>query len=256
MSDDLARARDIVGRATALVVLTGAGISTASGIPDFRGPEGLWTKDPGAEMLSTIDRYVADPEVRRRAWRSRVDQRHVVPAPNAGHRALVELEARGVLLLLVTQNIDGLHEAAGTSPSHLVEIHGSARDSICLSCGHRQPIELTYPRVLAGDDDPHCLEIVGGRMCGGILKSAVISFGQQLIAADLQRAETAALNCDCLLAVGTTLSVFPAAGIVPLAASHGAPIVILNNAPTEMDDLAAAKVSGDITELLPALVRP
>lgn len=251
---DLDAAREVLAAASRVTVLTGAGISTASGIPDFRGPEGVWTKDPGAEARATLQRYVADPEVRRAAWRSRVARRDVVPAPNAGHTALLALEKRGVLVLLVTQNTDGLHVAAGSDRTRLVEIHGSARDSVCLTCGHRQPIELTYPRVIAGDDDPRCLEIVGGATCGGLLKSAVISFGQSLVPADLARAEQAAANCDVLLCVGTTLTVFPAAGMAPIAAEHGAAVVIVNDQPTAMDHLAAVRVGGDITEVLPALL--
>jgi NAD-dependent deacetylase len=247
-------ARSLVRDAARVTVLTGAGISTASGIPDFRGPEGVWTKDPAAEMLSTYERYVRDADVRKAAWRSRVTRRFNVPEPNDGHRALLALERRGTLVLLVTQNIDGLHLRAGSDPARLVEIHGSARDSLCLTCGHRQAIELTYPRVLAGDEDPACLEIRTGAACGGILKSAVISFGQSLVAADLARAEDASENCDALLCVGSTLSVFPAAGMVPMAHRAGAAIVIVNAQPTAMDDLATVHVGGDITEVLPALL--
>lgn len=253
-TSDLERARAVLASATRVTVLTGAGISTASGIPDFRGPQGVWTRDPAAEARATLQRYVSDPDVRRAAWHSRVARRDVVPAPNAGHTALLALEERGVLVLLVTQNTDGLHVAAGSDRSRLVEIHGSARDSVCLACGHRQPIELTYPRVIAGDDDPTCLEIVADATCGGLLKSAVISFGQSLVPADLARAEEAAASCDVLLCVGTTLTVFPVAGMAPLAARHGATVVIVNDQPTAMDDLAAVRVGGDITEVLPALL--
>ncbi len=241
-------ARDLLGAAERVVVLTGAGISTDSGIPDFRGPNGLWTKDPGAEKLSTLDHYVSDPDVRRRAWRRRLDTAGQAYEPNAGHRALVELERRGTLELLITQNIDGLHLAAGTSPDKLVEIHGTTRDVVCLSCDDRAPMERALERVRAGDEDPSC------RSCGGILKSATISFGQGLVEHDLRRADVAARRADLLLAVGSTLGVYPIANVVPLAKSHGADVVIVNGGPTEMDDLADVRLEGSISHLLPAIV--
>ncbi len=235
-----AEARRLIDRATRVVVLTGAGISTDSGIPDFRGPNGVWTKDPGAERRATLDVYLAEPEVRRAAWQRRAEDEGTEVRPNAGHRALVALERRGTLDTLVTQNIDGLHQAAGSDPARVVEIHGSVRDVACLRCGHRDPMGVAVARVRAGDPDPACLEVLDdGTVCGGILKSATISFGQQLVAADLLRAETAALHCDLLLCVGSTLQVYPAAGMVPLAARAGAPIVIVNRDPTPFDDLAS-----------------
>jgi NAD-dependent protein deacetylase/lipoamidase len=248
-------ARELVAGARRIVVLTGAGISTASGIPDFRGPEGIWTKDPAAEMLSSYQTWLSDPEVRKAAWRSRALRSGADVQPNEGHRALLALERRGALLLLVTQNIDGLHQLAGTSPELIVEIHGSSADTVCLRCRHRQPIGPTLARVRRGDDDPTCLEVVDGAPCGGMLKSAVISFGQSLVATDLERAERAAEQCDLLVAVGSTLGVFPAAGLVPIAKSTGAKVVIVNGQPTEMDALADAVVDGDITAELPRLIR-
>jgi len=228
-------------------VLTGAGISTESGIPDFRGPQGLWTKNPGAEKMATLSHYVADKEVRERAWRNRLESPTWKAEPNAGHRALVALERAGNLHLLITQNVDGLHLAAGTSPARLVEIHGSLREVVCLDCGERAPMERALARVRAGESDPPC------RSCGGILKSATISFGQNLVAHDLRRAEGAARECDLLLAVGSTLSVYPIAGVVPIAKQCGAQIVIVNAEPTEMDDLAEAVIRGPIGEILPRL---
>jgi NAD-dependent protein deacetylase/lipoamidase len=231
-----------------VAVLTGAGISTESGIPDFRGPQGVWTRNPGAEKMATLSHYVSDPEVRRRAWRSRLESPTWKAEPNEGHRALVRLERAGNLLLLVTQNVDGLHLAAGTSPERLVEIHGSVRDVVCLDCGERAPMERALARVRAGEVDPPC------RSCGGILKSATISFGQNLVARDLERAERAARECDLLLAVGSTLSVYPAAAVVPIAKRSGAQIVIVNAEPTGMDELADAVIRGPIGEILPRLV--
>jgi len=230
------------------VVLTGAGISTESGIPDFRGPQGVWTRNPEAEKQSTIQHYVADPEVRRRAWQSRLDSPAWGAQPNAGHRALVALERRGKLDTLITQNIDGLHQAAGSSPERVVEVHGTMREVVCLACGERAPMERALARVRAGEEDPPC------RTCGGILKSATISFGQSLVAGDIARAERAARQCDLLLAIGTKLSVWPVAGVVPVAKDAGARVVILNAEPTDMDGLADAVLRGSIGEILPRLI--
>jgi NAD-dependent deacetylase len=231
-----------------VAVLTGAGISTESGIPDFRGPQGVWTKNPGAEKMATLQNYVADPEIRKRAWKNRLETFGRSVEPNAGHRALVELERRGKLHALLTQNVDGLHHAAGSSPEIIVEIHGTVREVACLSCGERAPMERAMARVRAGEEDPAC------RSCGGILKSATISFGQSLVPEDLMRAEQAAQQCEVMIAIGTTLSVYPIAGVVPIAKHQGARIVILNAEPTEMDHLADAVLRGSIGVTLPQIV--
>ncbi len=236
--------RSWIDAAERIVVLTGAGISTDSGIPDFRGPQGVWTKDPEAEKMSDIRYYVADPEIRRRSWRAKLAGAELKRTPNAGHRALTALDRRGKLHLLVTQNVDGLHHDAGSDPERIVEIHGTLREYACLDCGDRGPIGLVFDRVRGGEDDPACKE------CGGILKSATISFGQGLVAEDLERADHAARSCDLLLAVGSTLSVQPIAGVVPLARQCGARIVIVNGEPTAMDELADAVVRGSISEVL------
>jgi len=245
---DLAAARHVIDHARRIVVLTGAGISTDSGIPDFRGPQGVWTKNPEAEKMATIQHYVADAEVRRRAWRSRLETPIHDREPNDGHRALVTLERRGVLDTLITQNVDGLHLKAGSSPERVIEIHGTTREVVCLDCGERAPMERALARVRAGEADPPC------RTCGGILKSATISFGQGLVQADLERAGAAARRCDLMLAVGTKLSVYPIAGVVPVAKEAGARVVILNAEPTEMDSLADILLRGSISALLPRLV--
>src|SRR5690349_3566647 len=219
MPDEISKVRRWVDGAKRIVVLTGAGISTDSGIPDFRGPQGVWTRNPQAEKMATLQHYVADPDVRKRSWQDRLSSPAWQAKPNAGHLALVELERRGNLDTLVTQNVDGLHLMAGTSPERLIQIHGTMREVTCLACGERAPMERALARVRAGEDDPAC------RSCGGILKSATISFGQSLVAADLARAERAARACDLLLAVGSTLSVYPIAGVVPVAKHAGARIV-------------------------------
>lgn len=237
-----------IDEARRIVALTGAGISTDSGIPDFRGPQGLWTRNPGAEKLATLQNYLADPDVRRRAWQSRLESPAWQAAPNDGHRALVALERLGKLDTLITQNVDGLHQLAGSSPERVVEIHGTLREVVCLSCGERAPMERALARVRAGEEDPAC------RACGGILKSATISFGQSLVEADITRAQQAARRADLLLALGTKLSVWPIAGVVPTAKSAGARVVIVNAEPTEMDELADAVLRGSISQILPRLI--
>lgn len=240
--------RGWIAEARHVVALTGAGISTDSGIPDFRGPKGLWTRNPEAEKMATLQVYVSDPETRRRAWQWRLATEAERRQPNPGHRALVDLERLGRLDTLVTQNVDGLHQAAGQDAARVVEIHGTLQEVECLGCGERAPMERALARVRGGEDDPPC------RTCGGILKSATISFGQGLVARDLARAQRAAEACDLLLAIGTTLAVYPIAGMVPLAKECGARIVIVNGDATEMDALADALLRGSISEILPRLV--
>src|SRR5262245_18017387 len=231
-----------------IVVLTGAGISTDSGIPDFRGPNGLWTKNPGAEKMATLSHYVSDKAVRERSWQHRLESPMWSAQPNEGHKALARLESLGNLELLITQNVDGLHLLAGTSPGKLVEIHGNVREVTCLDCGERAPMERALARVRNGEADPPC------RSCGGSLKSATISFGQGLVAHDLQRAEQAANARDLQLAVGTTLSVYPIAAVVPIAKRGGARVVIVNAEATEMDDLGDAVIRGPISVILPRII--
>lgn len=246
---DVSTVRGWIDASARVVALTGAGISTDSGIPDYRGPQGTWTRNPEAEKMATIQHYLADPEVRRRSWQNRLASPTWDAEPNAGHHALVELERRGKLLALVTQNVDGLHLLAGSDPARVIEIHGNARATVCWSCGDRRTMEEALGRVRAGEEEPACL------VCGGILKSTTISFGEPLVAADLARAERAASSCDLMLAIGTTLTVHPAAGLVPVAAAAGARIVILNAQPTACDHLADAVLRGGISEVLPDVVQ-
>jgi len=240
--------RDWIESATRVVALTGAGISTDSGIPDFRGPQGLWTRNPKAEKLSDIHYYMSDPEVRRLAWQSRLEHPTWQARPNAGHLALVELERRGKLHALITQNIDELHQVAGNSPEKVIEVHGTVRQVVCMSCGERAPMEKALARVRAGEAGPPC------RSCGGILKSATISFGQALVPEVIDRALRAAAEADVLLAIGTTLQVYPVAGAVPAAKAAGAKVVIVNAQPTAMDDMADAVFNDSISAVLPKLV--
>jgi len=233
--------------ASRVVVLTGAGISTESGIPDFRGPNGVWTKDPSAEKTATLKYYMGDPEVRARSWQNRLRSEMWTAEPNAAHRALVELEHKQAVHLLVTQNVDGLHHAAGQSSDIVVEIHGNVREAKCMSCGWRGPMSETLARVQAGEADPAC------RHCNGILKSAAISFGEDLVVADLVRAQDAASHADVFLALGTSLVVYPAAALPDLARRAGARLAIVNAEPTPFDDLADVVSRDRLGLWLPAL---
>lgn len=233
-----------VAEARRVLVFTGAGISTESGIPDFRGPNGIWkTRDP---LRYTLQNYLADPEVRRESWQLRLSSPVDAAQPNGGHHAIVALERLGKVETVVTQNIDGLHQAAGSRD--VIELHGTTRQAGCLECGRRMPIEVVLDRVREGDEDPHC------ETCGGLLKSATISFGQMLIEADVDRAMECATGCDVCIAVGSTLSVWPAAGVPLHAARTGARLVIVNDGDTDLDVTAAAVVRGRAGTVLPALV--
>ncbi len=250
MADDeqLDRLAALLRDADQVVVLTGAGISTESGIPDFRGPQGIWTKDPAAERKATIQHYVADAEHRRQVWRNRAGSELFAGEPNSGHVALAELERRAHLHTLVTQNVDGLHQAAGTSPGIVVEIHGTVHGVKCLQCGWHGPMAETLERVRAGDDDPACLE------CGGMLKSATISFGENLVPADLERAQRAAAGADVFLAIGTSLGVYPAAALPEQALRAGAVLAVLNGEATPFDSLAEFVIGDRLGDVLPDLV--
>ena len=247
MTTSIDTVRGWIAEAQRIVVLSGAGISTDSGIPDFRGPQGVWTRNPKAEKLSDIRYYMADPEVRRLSWQSRLEHSAWSARPNAGHLALVALERRGKLHALITQNIDELHQLAGNSPERVIEVHGTMRKVVCMSCGWRGPMQDTLDRVRSGEEDPPC------RLCGGILKSATISFGQALVPEVIDRAMRVAEEADLFLAVGTSLQVFPVAGAVPAARSAGARIVILNAEETPFDEIADAVLPGSISDILPRI---
>jgi len=241
------QARTWIDAAQRVVVLTGAGISTDSGIPDFRGPQGLWTRNPLAEKMSNIHYYLADPEVRKLSWQNRLASPAWNAKPNPGHLALVDLEKRSKLHALITQNIDELHQIAGNSPDKVIEVHGSMRRVMCWDCGMRAPMQKALDRVRAGEEDPKC------RVCSGILKSDTISFGQQLVPEVIDRAMRVAGEGDVFVAVGTTLQVFPVAGAVEVARDAGARIIIVNAQPTPFDEVADAVFADSISEVLPAL---
>ena len=239
--------RGWIDGAERVVVLTGAGISTDSGIPDFRGPQGVWTRNPMAEKLSNIHYYMSDPEVRKASWQARMDHTAWSAQPNPGHLALAALERRGKLHALVTQNIDELHQMAGNSADKVIEVHGTMRQVVCMGCGMRAPMQKALERVRAGEADPPC------RDCGGILKSATISFGQALVPEVIDRALSAAAEADLFLSVGTSLQVYPIAGALPAARAAGAKIVIINAEATPFDDIADAVFNDSISKVLPGL---
>jgi len=234
----------LLRHARRILVFTGAGISTESGIPDFRGPNGVWrTRDPARY---TLQRYVADPAVRRERWLDRLQSPMDRVEPNAGHRAVARLQASGRAPIVVTQNIDGLHQRAGSRD--VIELHGTSLEVTCLDCARRLPVGVVLERFREGDEDPHC------ELCGGLLKTATISFGQNLVAADLERAMAAAADCDVCLAVGSTLSVWPAAGVPVRAVHGGGTLIIVNDGATELDGMADAIVLGRAGAILPRLV--
>ncbi|MEU0385486.1 SIR2 family NAD-dependent protein deacylase [Streptomyces chartreusis] len=232
-----------------VALLTGAGISTDSGIPDYRGPNGLWRRDPEAEKLVTYEYYMGDPEIRRRSWRMRRENRALQAEPNAAHRAVAELERSGVPVRVITQNVDGLHQLAGTSDRKVLELHGSARSVVCTGCHTRGPMEDALARVEAGEDDPPCRE------CGGVLKPATVMFGERLDPVVLGEAVAISKASEVFVAVGTSLQVQPAAGLAGVAADHGARLVIVNAEPTPYDDRADEIVREPIGTALPELLR-
>jgi NAD-dependent deacetylase len=231
--------------------LTGAGISTDSGIPDYRGPNGLWTRDPDYEKLVTYSYYMADADVRRRSWQMRREVAALHPAPNAGHRAIVSLDSsRAAAVRVITQNVDGLHQAAGLAPRKVLELHGTTQSVVCTTCGARGPVTDVFARIEAGGEaDPPCLD------CGGILKTATVMFGEALDPVVLEAAAAIAKACTVMFAVGTSLQVYPAAGLAALAADAGARLVIVNASPTPYDDVADEVVREPIGTALPRLLR-
>lgn len=232
-----------------VAILSGAGVSTDSGIPDYRGPQGLWRKDPEAEKLVTYEYYMGDPQIRRRSWQMRRSNRALAAEPNAAHRAVVELERSGVPVRVITQNVDGLHQLAGMPVRKVLELHGSARSVVCTRCHARGPMEDALARVEAGEEDPAC------RACGGILKSATVMFGERLDPVVLGEALAVTKACQVFVAVGTSLRVQPAAGLAGVAADHGARLVIVNAEPTPYDEIADDVVREPIGTALPRLLR-
>ncbi|MEU5297041.1 SIR2 family NAD-dependent protein deacylase [Streptomyces umbrinus] len=232
-----------------VALLSGAGVSTDSGIPDYRGPNGLWQRDPEAQKLVTYEYYMGDPEIRRRSWQMRRKNRTLQAEPNAAHLAVAELERAGVPVRVITQNVDGLHQLAGMPARKVLELHGSARSFVCTKCHARGSMEDAIARVEAGEEDPPCLE------CGGILKSATVFFGERLDPVVLGEAVAITKACHVFIAVGTSLQVQPAAGLAGIAADHDARLLIVNAEPTPYDDRADEVVREPIGTALPRLLR-
>jgi NAD-dependent deacetylase len=252
--DPVAALSDLLAASSRVVTFTGAGVSTESGIPDFRSPGGVWTRYDPRDL--TFERYVASAEVRGRSWAMRREFFARDVAPNPAHHAIARIEEAGRGHGVVTQNIDGLHQLAGST--NVVEIHGTAREVTCIGhaprngtpdgCGFTAPHTWAFELIDAGDDDPSCPR------CGGLVKSATISFGQVLPLEAVEEANTLVTTGDLLLAVGSSLQVWPAADLPVHAARSGVPLVIVNDEPTPLDDLATLVVPGRAGEVLPAAV--
>lgn len=250
MSERVAEAARALEHAERILVFSGAGLSTESGIPDFRGPNGLWTKVDPDDF--TIDRYRTNRDLRVRGWRMHVDgelwgARSTVQ-PNKGHDAIARLGRAGRLAGVVTQNVDGLHLKSGLGEKLVAEMHGNVRGSHCLSCQERWPTEMVLRWVEAGEPDPHC------PVCGGLVKSDTIMFGEMLPEEQIRKAGTFLAISDGVLVVGSTVSVWPAADVVQRAAQQGKAIVIVNKGATDADRVAAVKIDAGIGDVLPSLV--
>jgi len=228
----------LIERSRRAVVFTGAGISTESGIPDFRSPGGIWSK----HRVIYFDEFVRSKEARVEAWTRLFDGRETLKnaTPNAGHRAVSRLVEQGKVSDVITQNIDGLHQASGVPGDKVIEVHGNATYAKCLSCGLRHEYADIEPVFRKTKQPPNC------NLCGGVVKSATISFGQAMPEAEMERATEAALACDLFLAIGSSLVVYPAAGLPIAAKRNGAKLVILNRDPTELDEIADLVVNAEI----------
>jgi NAD-dependent deacetylase len=245
--DDVSDLAALIADARSILMVTGAGISTASGIPDFRGPNGVWKTQRPVEFGG----FLRDPRRRREYWRQKLGSADVFrdAIPNDVHFACVDLEGAERLDMVVTQNVDGLHADAGTSPEKLVEVHGTARFVGCLSCFERTPAHPHFERFAESDEPPTC-------HCGGLLKPATISFGQALDPMSMDRATEAAQRCDLVISLGSTLGVFPVSEVPLVAAARGVPYAVVNRGATEHDTtgLVTLRIDGDVSEVFPPAV--
>jgi NAD-dependent deacetylase len=251
VSDLASEAAAVLRPAEQILVFSGAGLSTESGIPDFRGPNGLWTKVDPDDF--TIDRYRENRDLRVRAWQMHIDGElwgaRSPAQPNSGHLAIKALRDRAKLAGVVTQNVDSLHHKSGIEDDFVAELHGNARNSHCMNCEQRWPTETVLGRVEEGDEDPHC------PVCGDLVKSDTIMFGEMLPEGEVKKAGIFLAIADAVLVVGSTVSVWPAADVVIRAAHQSKPIVVINRGPTEVDHLAAVRIDAGIGDVLPDLVR-
>ncbi|MDB5395431.1 MAG: transcriptional regulator, Sir2 family [Rhodospirillales bacterium] len=238
----------LIGQAQRTVVFTGAGMSTESGIPDFRSPGGVWSR----MKPIYFQEFVEDKDKRREAWNRAFSgvAGWVGAAPNAGHWAIARLVARGKVAAVITQNVDNLHQDSGVPPELLIELHGNASYATCLDCGLRHELAILKQSFLGAGEIPVC------RDCGGLVKVATVSFGQPMPQAVMKQAETATLACDLFLVLGSSLVVYPAAGFPIMAKRNGAKLVIVNREPTDLDDLADLVLNGEIGPVMTALAPP
>jgi NAD-dependent deacetylase len=246
LASDIAALRDLVSRASTVVAFTGAGISTESGVPDFRSPDSPWMRNKPIPF----DAYLASPDARREAWRRKfaMDDIYAGAKPSRGHRALASLVRSGRTPGIITQNIDGLHQASGVPADKVVELHGNGTYATCLGCGRRHELAWVRERFAASGEAPAC------EACGGIVKSATISFGQAMPEPAMRRAQELTLACDLFLAIGSSLVVYPAAGFPVMAARNGAKLVIVNGEPTDLDDIADVIINADIGAALQTFI--
>ena len=240
-------------QSSTVVALCGAGVSTASGIPDYRGKDGLWVRSPKALEGAHISSYLASAELRERAWMERLTSPYRFASPNEAHFILQRLVLEGRISSIVTQNVDGLQSQAGTTSDYLMEVHGNLRKSLCLSCGNTQDMETTLLRVKAGNHDPRCETITETGPCGGILKSTAISFGQALDPVTMNRAQKAFESSEVILVLGSSLTVNPIAANVERWRRAGKVLVIVNLLPTRYDEVADFVVRADVADVLRAL---
>ena len=242
MADEIGRLRALLAESRRAVVFTGAGVSTESGIPDFRSPGGLWSQYRPIEF----DEFMASTEARREYWRRKIETDKVLLAaqPNRGHRAIAKLIESAKASSVITQNIDGLHQASGVPAAKVIELHGNTTYATCLDCGERYELEPIKKTFVADGTLPECTE------CMGIIKPATIAFGQPMPQAEMHRAQTETVSSDLFLAVGSSLVVYPAAGFPALAAERGTRLVIVNREPTPLDGMAELVIQGEIGAIL------
>lgn len=241
-TEEVDNLRELLATSERIVVFTGAGISTESGIPDFRSPNGIWSKMAPIQFQDFVD----SEDVRKEAWRRKIviDRDMKVAEPNRGHRAVAQLVSSGKCFCVITQNIDGLHQASGIAQEKIIEIHGNGTYAKCLDCEKRVELDAIYEVFNRDETTPRCDN------CGGIVKTATISFGQAMPEAEMERAGYAAESCDLMIAIGSSLVVYPAAGFPIYAKRSGAKLVIINREETEQDEIADLVINAEIGETL------
>ncbi|MCB1692497.1 MAG: Sir2 family NAD-dependent protein deacetylase [Pseudomonadales bacterium] len=246
LDQDLARFRRLIAESERIVAFTGAGISTESGIPDFRGPNGVWKK---VQPIDFND-FIRSEDIRRESWRRRFsgDSRMSTAEPNAGHLAVAALHRMGKLTCVITQNVDGLHQKSGVPADQVIELHGNANYATCLECSRRYEMDEVRRMFLPDETVPYCVD------CGGIIKTATISFGQAMPVIEMQRAEQAVTDCDLFIVMGSSLVVYPAAAFPRVAKGNGARLAIVNNDPTDLDPLCDIVLHRPIGETMSRVI--